>query len=125
MAKATSFITGLQQFGFRFGLDDFGSGLSSYGYLRDLPVDYVKIDGSFVKEIDKSPIDAAIVSSIHNVAKLLGKKTVAEFVENEAILKKLDEIGVDFAQGWGIGKPIPLEDLNEHLKILDTNIVTS
>ena len=119
--NATSFITELQKFGFRFGLDDFGTGLCSFGYLRDLPVDYVKIDGSFVKEIDTNPIDAAFVSSIHNIAKTLGKKTVAEFVENEAILSKLREIGVDFAQGWGIAKPCPLEDLNQQFKMLDRN----
>ena len=118
LANATSFITELQQHGIRFGLDDFGSGLSSFGYLRNLPVDYVKIDGSFVKEIDTNPIDLAVVSSIHNIAQTMGKKTVAEFVENEAILKKLGEIGVDFAQGWAIGKPSPLENLDQQIKSL-------
>lgn len=123
LANATSFITELQQYGIRFGLDDFGSGLSSFGYLRNLPVDYVKIDGSFVKEIDTNPIDAAVVSSIHNIAQTMGKKTVAEFVENEAILKQLGEIGVDFAQGWAIGKPSPLENLGQQIKTLDTKTI--
>ena len=123
LANATSFITELQQHGIRFGLDDFGSGLSSFGYLRNLPVDYVKIDGSFVKEIDTNPIDLAVVRSIHNIAQTMGKKTVAEFVENEAILKQLGEIGVDFAQGWAIGKPSPLENLDQQIKVLDTKAI--
>jgi diguanylate cyclase (GGDEF)-like protein/PAS domain S-box-containing protein len=123
LANATSFITELQQHGIRFGLDDFGSGLSSFGYLRNLPVDYVKIDGSFVKEIDTNPIDLAVVRSIHNIAQTMGKKTVAEFVENEAILKQLSEIGVDFAQGWAIGKPSPLENLDQQIKVLDTKAI--
>ncbi|MEE9356197.1 MAG: EAL domain-containing protein [Methylococcaceae bacterium] len=119
LTNATKFIIELQKYGFRFGLDDFGSGLSSFGYLRNLPVDYVKIDGSFVKEIDTNPIDAAVVSSIHNIAQTMGKKTVAEFVESEAILKQLGEIGVDFAQGWAIGKPSPLENADQHIKVLE------
>ena len=100
LANATSFMTGLQQFGFRFGLDDFGTGLSSFSYLRDLPVDYVKIDGSFIKEIDKNPIDAAIVNSIHNVAKLLGKKTLG------CLFKFSRGMGLPIAQPWAKSTPI-------------------
>ena len=105
---AAAFINELKHLGCRFALDDFGSGLSSYTYLKNLPVDYLKIDGSFVRDMDTDTIDCAMVSSIHQLARVIGIKTIAEFVENEGIRNKLAEIGVDYAQGYGISRPKPL-----------------
>jgi EAL domain-containing protein (putative c-di-GMP-specific phosphodiesterase class I) len=85
--------------------------LSSFAYLKYLPVDYLKIDGVFVKGIVDDPIDYAMVKSIHEVGRVMGKKTVAEFVENSEIGSKLKEIGVDYSQGYGIAKPCPIEEL--------------
>ena len=106
-ATAQRFIRKVKTLGCSFALDDFGVGFSSFYYLMHLPVDYVKIDGSFVKNLDHNPEDQALVSALADIAKRLGKKTVAEFVENEAILRQLKEIGVDYAQGYHIGRPAP------------------
>lgn len=103
--KAINIITKLKAIGVKFALDDFGSGLSSFGYLKDLPVDYLKIDGAFVKNIVENDKDRAIVRSINEVAKAMGMQTIAEFVENNEILDILKDIGVDYAQGYGVGKP--------------------
>ena len=109
--RATEFIAALKAFGCRFALDDFGSGLSSFGYLKNLPVDFLKIDGMFVKDIVDDPIDHAMVKSINEIGHVMGMKTIAEFVENDEIKGMLREIGVDFAQGYGIARPIPFSDL--------------
>lgn len=108
LAEAQRFITELKTLGCKFALDDFGSGLSSFGYLKALPVDYLKIDGQFVKDIANDPIDYAMVRSMNEIGKLLGKQTIAEFVENDEIRAKLAEIGVDYVQGYGIAMPRPL-----------------
>jgi EAL domain-containing protein (putative c-di-GMP-specific phosphodiesterase class I) len=84
--------------------------LSSFAYLKNLPVDYIKIDGSFVRNMDTDAIDSAMVSSIHQLASVIGIKTIAEFVENDTILAKLADIGIDYAQGYGISKPLPLRE---------------
>jgi EAL domain-containing protein (putative c-di-GMP-specific phosphodiesterase class I) len=94
-------------------LDDFGSGLSSFGYLKNLPVDVLKIDGQFVKEIAKNPIDREMVRAIHQVGQSMGIQTVAEFVEDEEIVQVLSEIGVQYAQGYHIGKPMAIEEAIE------------
>lgn len=115
LSDSAQFIRQLKETGCRFALDDFGTGMSSYGYLKDLPVDYLKIDGVFVKDMLDNPADAAVVKSITEIGHFLGKKVVAEYVENEAIADRLREIGVDYAQGWGIEKPIMLDQLAESL----------
>ncbi|HEX7510729.1 MAG TPA: EAL domain-containing protein, partial [Chitinivibrionales bacterium] len=108
--QAIRFITELKAIGCKFSLDDFGSGLSSFKYLKHLPVDYLKIDGSFVKNIVDSTIDAAIVSTINEIGHLMGLSTIAEFVENASIFSALKKMGVDYAQGYCIARPRPLED---------------
>jgi len=109
LAHATEFLWALKERGCSFALDDFGSGLSSFAYLKNLPIDFLKIDGLFVRDILSDPIDLAMVKSINDIAHLMGKKTIAEYVENEQILEKLRDVGVDYAQGYGIAKPAPLE----------------
>ena len=111
LSSATRFIEEIKKMNCRFALDDFGSGLSSFAYLKNLPVDFIKIDGIFVKDIADDPIDYAMVKSINEIAKTMGKQTIAEFVETQAALRKLKEIGVDFAQGNAIGKPKPISML--------------
>lgn len=105
LANAIRFIKKIREKGCRFALDDFGSGVSSFGYLKNLPVDYLKIDGSFVRDIKTDRTDRAMVKSINEIGHIMGKKTIAEFVENDAILQELKKIGVDYAQGYGIAKP--------------------
>ena len=105
--KATYFIQELRALGCRFSLDDFGAGMSSFAYLKHLPVDYLKIDGGFVKDMADDPIDRAMVEAINNVGHVMGKQTIAEFVDGERIIAALREIGVDYAQGYGVAKPRP------------------
>ena len=97
--------------GFRFALDDFGIGMSSFSYLKSLPVDYVKIDGEFVKNILDEKVSLAMTEAITRVAGVMGIQTVAEYVENVEILEKLRKIGVGYAQGYGVSKPMLLEDV--------------
>lgn len=111
LENATRFIKALKEKGCRFALDDFGSGLSSFAYLKNLPVDFLKIDGVFVRDIVDDPIAFAMVRSINEIGRVMGKRTIAEFVENDAILEKLREIGVDYAQGYGICRPQPLAEM--------------
>ena len=113
LTKARTFITRLQDFGCSFALDDFGSGLSSFGYLKNLPVDYLKIDGMFVKDIIDNPVDHAMVKSINDIGQVMGMQTIAEFVENDEIKGMLREIGVNYAQGYGVGVPLPIVKIIE------------
>jgi EAL domain-containing protein (putative c-di-GMP-specific phosphodiesterase class I) len=105
LAKAAAVMRQLKAIGCSFALDDFGSGMSSFAYLKNLPVDYLKIDGVFVREIVSDPIAAEMVAAIAKIANVMGIQTVAEFVEDEFILDKLRQLGVDYAQGYGISKP--------------------
>jgi diguanylate cyclase (GGDEF)-like protein/PAS domain S-box-containing protein len=104
-SQANRFIHALKELGCRFALDDFGTGLSSFGYLKHFPVDFLKIDGSFVKEILHDPIDREMVRSINEIGHLTGKQTIAEFAENAEIIEMLRSLGVDYAQGYGIHTP--------------------
>jgi EAL domain-containing protein (putative c-di-GMP-specific phosphodiesterase class I) len=104
-SQANRFIQSLKELGCKFALDDFGTGLSSFGYLKHFPVDYLKIDGSFVREILRDPIDREMVRSINEIGHLTGKQTIAEFAENAEIIQMLTSLGVDFAQGYGVAQP--------------------
>ncbi|MFV2054893.1 MAG: DUF1631 family protein [Thiohalomonadales bacterium] len=111
LSDAAEFIENIKNTGCKFALDDFGSGMSSYAYLKNLPIDYLKIDGAFVKDLVNNPADRAIVKSISEIGHFMGKKIVAEHVENNEILQILTEMGVDYGQGYGIEKPIWLDSL--------------
>jgi EAL domain-containing protein (putative c-di-GMP-specific phosphodiesterase class I) len=111
LSRARSFIATLKKMGCSFALDDFGSGLSSFGYLKGLQVDYIKIDGGFVKDMVNDSLDSAMVASINQIGHVMGLKTIAEFAENDAIIASLREMGIDYAQGFGIAKPEPFDDL--------------
>jgi Amt family ammonium transporter len=108
---ATKFIRLLKGMGCQFALDDFGSGMSSFAYLKQLPIDYLKIDGSYVRDIVNDPVDRSMVEAVHQIGHAMGLKTVAEFVESQDILDALNCIGVDYAQGFYVSRPVPLEDL--------------
>jgi diguanylate cyclase (GGDEF)-like protein/PAS domain S-box-containing protein len=110
LAAARRFIHGLKLRGCTFYLDDFGAGMSSFAYLKHLPVDYIKIDGAFVRDLETEPLDRVIVNAIVQIGRDLKRKTIAEFVENEAVLRHIREIGVDYAQGYGIHRPEPLPE---------------
>ena len=103
-------IIRMRELGCRFALDDFGSGFNSFAYLKNFPVDYLKIDGSFIVNLVNSRMDQSLVKSIIDIAHSLDKMTVAEFVENEDTLRMLKEIGIDYAQGYYVGKPQPSID---------------
>ncbi len=111
LSDASLFIERIREVGCRFSLDDFGSGMSSYGYLKNLPVDTIKIDGAFVKDIVANPNDYAVVKSITEIAHFMNKKVVAEYVESEEAMALLRKIGVDYGQGYCIDKPGPIDRL--------------
>ena len=109
LAQATHFMQQLKERGCRFALDDFGSGFSSLAYLKQLPVDFLKIDGVFVRDMSNDSIDYAMVRSINEIGHVMGKQTIAEFVEDHTTLGLLRDVGVDFVQGYEIGRPAPLD----------------
>jgi EAL domain-containing protein (putative c-di-GMP-specific phosphodiesterase class I) len=108
LGRAQRFIDQLRSLGCRFALDDFGTGFCSFSYLRSLDVDYIKIDGRFVREMDTSPLAAAVVRSITQIAHVLDKKTIAEHTENAHLIEELTALGVDFGKGYAIDRPQPL-----------------
>ena len=116
IALAQKFIETLKGLGCSFSLDDFGTGVSSFSYLKSLPVDYLKIDGSFIKDIANDPVAEAMVRSINQVGHVMGVKVIAEYVENDSVIQFVRELGVDYGQGYGISKPIPLENvIKQHI----------
>jgi Amt family ammonium transporter len=112
LVKTKKLIDELQQAGCKFALDDFGSGLSSLNYLKNLPVDYLKIDGSFVRDMVDNKIDYAMVAAINQIGHIMSIKTIAECVENDETVARLMELGVDFVQGYGVSRPGPLNDIS-------------
>lgn len=123
LTSATNFIKHMRNTGCRFSLDDFGSGFSSFHYLKNIEVDFLKIDGQFVRDITNQPVDQAMVRSINEIGHVMATKTIAEFVEDESSLELLKKIGVDYAQGYYLGIPEPLIDLIEK-DIAETNKIT-
>ncbi|ASG20517.1 EAL domain-containing protein [Nitrospirillum viridazoti] len=111
MLTASAFIAMLRARGCRFALDDFGSGMASFAYLKHFQVDYLKIDGSFVKDMVNNPVDAAMVQAINGIGHVMGIQTIAEYVENDDISRLLAAVGIDYGQGYGLGRPVPLEAL--------------
>ncbi len=109
LAKGVRFMRELAKTGCQFALDDFGSGMSSFAYLKNLPVQVLKIDGSFVRDMLDDPVDRTFVEAIHRIGHLMGMRTVAEYVENEDLLDAIREIGIEYVQGYAVGKPRPLE----------------
>lgn len=110
ITKVQNFIREMKVLGIKFAIDDFGSGASTYEYLKNLPADYLKIDGSLIKNIERSQVDQQIVKSINEIAHMMGMQTIAEFVENEQINQILETIGVNYVQGYHIGKPCPCDE---------------
>ena len=110
IGQATKFIAAGKKLGCRFSLDDFGAGMSSFGYLKKLPVDYLKIDGSFIKNMTEDSVDREMVRHIHEIGRMMGIRTIAECVENAEIQAELEAIGVDYMQGWHLGYPAILEN---------------
>jgi diguanylate cyclase (GGDEF)-like protein len=119
LIKASDFVRAFRNIGCKFSIDDFGTGPASHNYLRELPVDYVKIDGSFITGIHINRNDYAMARSINDLAHFLGQETIAESVENDQIIVKLEELGVDYLQGWGIGRPKPLTEVTADLSSLE------
>jgi len=111
LESAQNFIRTLRNMGVRFSLDDFGTGVSSFNYLKNLQVDYLKIDGGFVREMDADPVDFAMVRSINHIGHVIGIKTIAEHAESSVICDRLREIGVDFAQGYWLHEPERLSNI--------------
>jgi EAL domain-containing protein (putative c-di-GMP-specific phosphodiesterase class I) len=111
LGRAARFIRRFRDLGCRFALDDFGTGLSSFAYLKSLPVDYIKIDGSYVRGSASDPVDHAVVDAIQRLARSVGAKTIAESVETPEILQRIRDLGIDFAQGFAIHRPEPYPQL--------------
>jgi EAL domain-containing protein (putative c-di-GMP-specific phosphodiesterase class I) len=109
MERAVHFISEIRKIGCRFALDDFGSGLSSFNYLKHMPVDYLKIDGNFVRNMAADSVDHAMVAAIKQVGNIMGIKVIAECADTADVVSKLREIGVDLVQGWHLCQPQPLD----------------
>ncbi|OYY79912.1 MAG: hypothetical protein B7Y33_04595 [Hydrogenophilales bacterium 16-62-9] len=111
-------VNELRNLGCKFALDDFGSGLSSFAYLKNLPIDYLKIDGSFIMDIVSDQVDRAMVEAIREVSHIMGVKTVAEWVENEETAEVLRKIGIDYAQGYYFGRPGAIDQWSQKCDLL-------
>lgn len=125
LSDAIRFINRLKKSGCSFCLDDFGSGLSSFSYLKSLPVDYLKIGGNFVKGLEDDPVQEAIVQSVNHIGRMMQRQTIAESVETSETLERIKEIGVDFAQGYAIGKPRLMHRISHKKKQRQSDIVSN
>ncbi len=112
LEKAAQLIRDIKHIGCHFALDDFGSGVSSFSYLRHLPIDYLKIDGNFVRSLLSDPVNCAIVESVNHIGHLMGIQTIAEFVETSAVRERLEVMGIDYVQGFAVHRPVPLAELH-------------
>ncbi|MFI0376720.1 MAG: EAL domain-containing protein, partial [Candidatus Thiodiazotropha sp.] len=121
LSSALRMIRELRELGCRFALDDFGSGLSSFGYLKNLPIDFLKIDGMFIKDMNTDSLDRGMVEAIKTVADTMRLTTIAEFVENDAIIEELRRVGIDLGQGYGIANPKPFDDFISETD--DSNVI--
>lgn len=121
IAKAQHFIATLKSIGCRFALDDFGSGFSSFNYLKHLPVDYLKIDGSFIQHLSQNSVDQHLVKGMVEAARGLKKLTIAEFVETKETFQLLKEIGIDYAQGYYFGKPLSVCEALQQFSFLQNS----
>ena len=119
LAEANRFFAEMKRLGCRFALDDFGSGLSSFAYLKYFPVDYLKIDGCFVRDMADDPTDHAMVAAINQIGHVMGIKTIAEYAETDDVVEALRALSVDYVQGYAIGKPVPLLPLHQHVDYAD------
>jgi EAL domain-containing protein (putative c-di-GMP-specific phosphodiesterase class I) len=109
LSRVIHFMQALKKLGCKFSLDDFGSGLSSFTYLKNLPVDYLKIDGQFIRNVAEDSVDESMVKAINEVGEAMGIETIAERVESKEVIEKLSEIGVKFAQGYYIARPTSVQ----------------
>ena len=117
LGSAIDFMKSVKTLGCRFALDDFGAGMSSFTYLKNLPVDFIKIDGAFVKDLLNDDVSLAMVRAIADISRVMQIASIAEFVENDAIRLKLSEMGIDYVQGYGVGMPQPIEQF-EHTGLI-------
>ena len=117
LADAALFIEQLRAVGVKVSLDDFGAGASSFGYLKTMPVDFLKIDGQFIRDLVDDPLDEAAVRCFADVAKVVNVRTVAEFVNHSAVLDRLRPLGIDFAQGFLLHRPAPVNELLEEFRL--------
>jgi Amt family ammonium transporter len=124
LVKAQAFIRSLQDLGCQFALDDFGTGVSSLAYLKDLSVNYLKIDGSFVRDAIANPRSESMIKAIAQLAKVMCMETIAEYVETDALRARMTDLGVDYGQGFAMGKSQPLEDLLQELAIYEATVNT-
>ena len=111
LSNAIRSVSTLRGLGCKIALDDFGSGLSSFAYLKNLPVDYLKIDGSLIKDLEKDKVNVTMVKSIIHIGHSMGLETIAEYVENDAVLNILRDLKIDFVQGYGVARPVPLQEI--------------
>ena len=111
LSNAIRSVSTLRGLGCKIALDDFGSGLSSFSYLKNLPVDYLKIDGSLIKDIENDSVNITMVKSIVHIGQSMGLETIAEYVENDAIVNILRDLDIDYVQGYGVAQPVPIEEI--------------
>lgn len=113
MAAAHKLMVAINNIGCQFALDDFGTGFSSFYYLKKLPFEFIKIDGSFITKLSERVDDQVLVKAMSEIAKAFGKKTIAEQVEDERVMTLLSQYGIDYAQGYHVGRPMPITDMLE------------